>query len=289
MSTPLSRLSRVEEKIRPFLRAPEDPGCELYWIGVPGFPPPVAHRAWLTDFFARFTARLEKQFGIRGEFFLQYKTILDIEKRFRKLSFETFPWPGLSRKPGAPMPNLPTKAELEGALRGEPFDIKKYLPESCFWLRAKLPMLLEEFFGLGGASMFYLKADPETKPPEIPHLEELKKTFPQAQFGKLEDMVKATASLKEKFMPESKKLFGEGLENEPNFVGITYILPLLETNDFFTRPAEEKNKWFELFDVFWRESPVDKGIYIASKIPIEEPLCQVLDSMKEEGKLYPEP
>jgi hypothetical protein len=288
VSTTPSRLSRIEEQIWPFLRSPKDTGCELYWVGVPAFPAPATHRAWLIDFFIRFTAELEKQFQIRGEFFLQYKTIMDIEKRFRQLSFDINPWPGLTRKPGASIPSLPTKEELQAAMQGAPFDIKKYFPDSCFWLRAPLPKLLPDFFGLGGGSMFYLKADPNTKPPQIPHLDELKKTFPQAKFDKLEEMVKSTASLKEKFLPESKKLFGEGLEEEPNYRGITFILPLLETSDFFSRPEEEKKKWFELFDVFWRESPVDKGIYIASKLPIQDTLCQLIESMKEEGKRYPE-
>jgi hypothetical protein len=288
VSTTPSRLSRVEEKIRPFLRAPQDPGCELYWLGVPAFPIPSVQRAWLTDFFARFTKLIDEQFQIRGEFFLQYKTIIDIERRFRQLAFDISPWPGLTRKPDGSMPPPLDKQELQAAIGGAPFDIKKYFPDSCFWLRAPLPKLLEEFFGIGGASMFYLKADPATKPPVIPHLDELKKSFPDARFDKLEEMVKATVSLKEKFMPESKKLFGEGLENEPNYRGITFILPLLETNDFFTRTEEEKKKWFELFDLFWRESPPDKGVYIASKLPIQDSICEVLDSMKEEGKLYPE-
>jgi hypothetical protein len=288
LSTRPSRLSRAEEKIQPFLRSPQDAGCELYWIGVPAFPMPTAHRAWFTDFFTRFSALLEKEAEIRGEFFLQYKTIIDIEKRFRKLAFEILPWHGLTRKPGASIPAPPTKEELEAATHGGAFDIRKHFPDSCFWLRAALPKLMNEFFGLGGASMFYLKADPATKPPAIPHLETLKGSFPEIQFGKLEEMFKATVSLKDKFLPESKKLFGEGLEEEPNFSGITFILPLLETRDFFSRPAEEKEKWFKLFDVFWRESPPDKGVYIASKIPLEDLLYEVLESMKEAGKSYPE-
>jgi hypothetical protein len=289
LSTTRTRLSPIGEKTRPFIRASQDLGCELYWIGVPAFPMPAEHAAWLRDFFSRLTAALEEQFQLRGEFFLQYKTIIPIEKRFRKLALEINPWPGFTRKPGAAVafPDSPSKEKLEAAIHGAPFDITEYFPDACFWLRAPLLKLLQEFFGFGGGAMFYLKPDPGTKPPQIPYLDELKKTCPDVRFDKLEEMLKATCSLKEKFLPESKKLFGKGLEDDPSFPGISFILPLLETSDFFSRPVKEKEKWFQLFGLFWRESPPDKGIYIASKLPLEDLLSAILDSMKEEGKLYP--
>ncbi len=38
MSTTRMRLTPAGENIRPFRRAREEAGCELYWIGVPAFP-----------------------------------------------------------------------------------------------------------------------------------------------------------------------------------------------------------------------------------------------------------
>jgi len=289
MSTTRIRLSAVRDQIRPFVRAREEAGCELYWIGVPAFPIPAEHAAWLCDFLTRLTVAVEKQYELRGEFFLQFKSIAPIEKRFRRLALEINPWPGFSHKPGATVvfPDPPPKEELQAAIQGAPFDVTKYFPDSCFWLRAPLPKLLQEFFGFGGTSMFYLPPDPAAKAPEIPYLDELKKTCPDTRFDKLEEMLKATCSLKEKFLPESKKLFGEGLEDDPAYPGISFILPLLETHDFFTTPPQEKEKWFQLFGLFWRESPPDKGVYIASKLPLEEHIAAILESMKEEGKTYP--
>jgi hypothetical protein len=289
LSTTRTRLTPIGENIRPFRRAREEAGCELYWIGVPAFPMPAEHAAWLRDFLVRLTAAVEKQFELRGEFFFEYKSVGPIEKRFRRLALEVHPWPGLFRKPGSTVvfPDAPPKEKLQAAVQGEPFDITQYFPDSCFWLRAPLAKLLPEFFGFGGASMFYLPPDPGAKPPEIPFREELKILFPSLSLDKLEEITKVTCSLREKFLQQSKELFGVGLEDEPAYPGISFILPLLETHDFFTAPPQEKEKWFQLFGLFWRESPPDKGLYMASKLPLEEHIAAILESMKEEGKIYP--
>ena len=195
MSTPHSRLTRIEEKLLPFLRAPENPDCELYWAGIPAFPAPAAHRAWLIDFFARLTVELEKQFQIRGELFLQYKTIIEIERRFRQLSFDILPWPGLSRKPGASIPAQPTKEELEAAVRGAPFDVRKYFPDSCFWLRAPHPGAAGGVFWSGRhVDVLSQIRSGDQAARNSRTWRSLKKVFPQARFDKLEEMTKATTS-----------------------------------------------------------------------------------------------
>ena len=271
----------------PFVRAGESAGCELFWIGVPAFPAPSAHRAWLAEFITRLNAAVEREFAIRGEFFLQFKTVIDIDRRFRKLALEISPWPGLSRKPGARLPKPPSREQMKAILDGEPYDVRDYFPDSCYWLRANRDKLMAEFFGLGGASMFYLPPDPAAAPPQIPHLEELKETFPHLRFDKLEHMMAVTCSLRESFLGESKKLFGAGLEDEPSWEGISFVLPLLETSDFFTQPTAEKQKWFQLFDIFWRESPPDCGLYIASKRCIEPVITAVVESMIQAGHIHP--
>jgi hypothetical protein len=87
-------------------------------------------------------------------------------------------------------------------------------------------MLLSEFFGLGGSSIYYMKPDPATKPPEIPYLKELGEAFPQLPLSRLKEMLKLTYTQKDGFRAASKALFGTGLESEPEFPGIPYILPL---------------------------------------------------------------
>ncbi len=285
-----NRLEPIPERsVHPFLRAPDLKECELYWISVSGFPPPAAQRTWLLDFFPRLSKMLADEQGLRGEFFFQQKNIVPVEQRFRKLAPELLPKLGLSRRPGAPLPPPPTKDQLEAGVRGEPFDIMSHMPDYCYWMRnPDAPKLIADFFGLGGASMFYLKPDPATTPPDVSVIDELQKAFPQMQWDKLKMMLNAGCASRDPFLAKSKKLFGEGLEADPVYDGLSYILPLLGTGDFFSQPEAERKKWFELFDLFWRESPPDKGIYIASKLPLEDPLHRVLQSMKEEGNVYPE-
>jgi len=264
------------------------PGCELYWISVSTFPPAGAERDWLTDFILRLHKHLAEQHGLRGEFFLQQKSIARIEKRFRKLALDLLPKLGLARRPNAPLPPPPTTEQLRAAVKGEPFDITDHMPDYCYWFHSpNLEMLLTEFFGQSGSLMFYLKPDPATEPPEIPYLKEFEELFPAIPWDKAIAMMQAGFAMKDGFLQKSKQLFGEGLQQEPEYEGYAYIVPLLSTADFFNQPETERKKWFELFDVFWRESPADKGIYIASKLPVEKALQQILESMKEEGKPYP--
>jgi hypothetical protein len=105
--------------------------------------------------------------------------------------------------------------------------------------------------------------------------------------AKMEALIRAGMAMKDGFLAKSKELFGAGLEEEPEYEGYSYIVPLLETKDFFTQPPATRQRWFELFDVFWRESPTDEGIYIASSLPLKSLLIQVVQSMKEAGAIYP--
>jgi hypothetical protein len=277
-----------EAELRPFIRSPQDPDCELYWISVPLFPAGAGSRSWLIDFFVRLDTALMEHCQIRGEFFLQFKTVGQVEKRFRKLAPQLFPQIGLSRRPNAPLPRPPTLEQLQAAMDGAAFDVTAHYPDYCFWLRhPEVASLLKEFFGIGGSAMYYLKPDPATKPIEIPYWKELCSLMPQMPAGKMEALIRAGLAMKDGFLPKSKELFGAGLEDEPEYDGFSYILPLLETRDFFTHPPASRQKWFELFDVFWRESPADEGIYIASSAPLESLLIQIVQSMKKEGNVYP--
>ncbi len=272
----------------PFVKAESYADCELLWIGVPAFPMPSAHRAWLIEFILRFTQAAQTGIAVRGEFFLEFKTVIELERTFRRLVIETAPWAGLSRRPNTVPPGAPDRKRLEDISKGAPYDVKEFFPDSCFWLRGDLAKLLGEFFGYGGGSMFYLPPDPAAAPPKIPYMDELKLTFPQIDFAKLNHITNVTSGLREKFLTESKNLFGAGLEQEPSWEGISFILPLLETSDFFTQPEAERKKWFQLFDLFWRESPADKGLYLASKKPLLELLRPVVNEMMEAGHFHPD-
>ena len=46
--------------------------------------------------------------------------------------------------------------------------------------------------------------------------------------------------------------------------------------------------WLELFPVYMRESPEDKGFLLATSLDVEEDLVEMLREMREEGWTYPE-
>jgi hypothetical protein len=292
-----SKDERKRERMRPLqtakdllpLRKASVSDCHLYWIPVSAWPVPTREREWLLLFLAQTNTLMETSRGLRGEFFLDYWTAREVERPLLKNAIELLPFPGLARRPGAPLPKAPTGDELQEAGHGDRgFDMAKHTPTYCYWFMNKdFNRLLPLFFGHGGVSMIYLAPDPGTIPPKIPYREEISELFPGLPLEKLEAMNAATAAMNDGFLAKSKALFGVGLEDEPQYEGLPFIVPLLETADFSRQPEEERKKWFELFQFHWRESPVDRGIFLASKLDIEEGLIELLKKMKEEGHVYP--
>ena len=284
--TPIDR----NEELYPCRRAYALTKCFLYWIPVSGFPAPSQQRQWLLEFFERLGPLLKREAGLRSEVFFQYKTVPEVEPAFRKTATEFSPFIGLSRKPGAELPRYPTEEDLALVAKGErKFDLKEWAPDYCFWFLNKAgKRQRQEFLGYGGLSHIFLKPDPSTTPPQLPISRAARKKYEVLRLSQLEEMMVSACALKDGFLAKSKQLFGAGLEADPQFPGIPYILPQLATVDFFNQPDEECNKWFELFDVYVRESVEDDGILMASKLDFEESLVSLITQMRAEGMEYPE-
>ena len=62
---------------------------------------------------------------------------------------------------------------------------------------------------------------------------------------------------------------------------------MLSSEDFFSASPEAIEAWFTLFQVYWRESPEDRGILLASKLDLEQDLEELLQAMRDEGLEYP--
>jgi hypothetical protein len=82
-------------------------------------------------------------------------------------------------------------------------------------------------------------------------------------------------------------MFGEGLENDPQLKPLLFVLPQLGTPEFLNQ-TDKAVQCFQLFDFYIRESPVDNGIIIASKMDCEEYLIKLVRAMNREGLEYPE-
>ncbi len=92
--------------------------------------------------------------------------------------------------------------------------------------------------------------------------------------------------MKAPFLKQSKEMFASDLEDDPQYPGLLYTLHLLSSEDFFATSTDEIERWFQLFQIYWRESPEDKGIVLASKADIEGDLEDVLLDMRESGLEY---
>jgi hypothetical protein len=77
------------------------------------------------------------------------------------------------------------------------------------------------------------------------------------------------------------------LEDSPAYPGFAFIIPSLESKDFFQQPEADVNKWFELFDVYLHENTADQGILLAAREEIDSTLIEIVQKMKEEDLQYP--
>ena len=286
-----------EESLYPWYRAPELERCFLYWIPVVSFPVPSDQVAWQMEFFDRLVGRLRSASGLRPEVFLQFqaateeKTAATLQKR----AVEFHPLLGFSRRPGAPLPKFPGNEEVKRDqalyLRGEKsLDVKQIMAGYCYWFLNKADhQQREAFLGQGGLTMIFLKPDPKTAVPPLVHFSSyVRRTNPAFQVMDVDRFVAGVFALTDGFLARSKKLFGAGLEDEAVFPGIPFILPLLESADFFRQSDEECGKWFELFDVYMNESPNDMGLVLASKQDLDQDLLDILRQMRHEGLEYPD-
>jgi hypothetical protein len=300
-STPADR----SKELLPWRHAPKLTKCKLYWLPITSFPVPVAQRVWLLQFLERWTEIMKADFQLRTEVFLQYKIVHpNLSKPLLNTMMDFIPIMGLGRKPGeSATPAFPSKEEIEAMTksmfdtlkREEPFilpDATKYMPDYSYWFVGKASKEQRDlFFGHSGMTLAFLKADPKTTLPPFPISPALRKKLPVLQNIDIEKSRAQAASLADSFLAKSKELFGAGLDSEPQTKGIPFVLPILDTADFFSQSEKVVDDLFQLFEVYIRESPADRGILLAFKTDrtdMEEALIELLKAMKEEGLLYPE-
>jgi hypothetical protein len=281
------RLSRTPE-LSPWRRAWSLAHCFLYWMPVSAFPLQPSERTWLMAFLDRLIASLSTHFGLRPEIFLQSNMAEVLRTPFMKTARQFTPTIGWVRRPGTKPRPMPTKEELQAAIKSkERIDVSELTPPTCYWFLKKAEKAQRQtFLGYGGLSIHFLKPDPKTTPPALPFPDAIRAHFGQLPMAALENLLAAASATKDGFLSKSKELFGLGLEDQMGFEGIPYILPQLRSEDFFSQPKEECEKWFQLFDVYVIESPVDQGILLASKTDLELQLSELLVQMREEGLNY---
>jgi hypothetical protein len=288
-----SRLTPLESKrdLRPWVRAPGLTHLFLYWMPVSGFPVPDFQRLWLLEFLNRFSDLLSKKHELRAEVFLKFKLIYpDLLDLFLKTSREFYPMLGLGRQPDAQLPPIPKIEDLQALIDGrEQFDFGKYMGDYCYWFLNKCEKRQREvFLGNGATLTLFLKRDKATTAPKLPFTPELRAKSEVLRKLDPDRLIGRAFALKDMFLAESKRVFGGGLEHEAQFKALLFVVPILKSQDFFSEPPEESGKWFQVFDIYINESPVDRGILMAFKSDFEEDLIALLETMRGEGLLYPE-
>jgi hypothetical protein len=285
----LQPLDRSAE-IKPWRRAEQLTRCFLYWLPMTGPPIRAEQKQWILVFMDRLEEFLAKEHGLRSEVFLQVKVIYpNLTDLFTKMSFELCPMMGLSRVPGGRLPAPVTMEEVVIPLqKGEKqFDFKEFCGDYCFWFTEKLPKVQRQhFFGFGGMTTIYLPPDPKTKAPPV----RLSPKIRQRPFFKQFDVDRIQArsyAMTDAFHAKSKQLFGKGLEDNAQWPGIFFVVPLLSATHFFQCPDDECSSWFDLFGVYVNESPDDKGLILASKIDLDDFLVEQMRKMSDEKLVYP--
>jgi hypothetical protein len=286
------RLSTVVRppQLKPWRKAPDVP-FHFYWMPVSAFPTTFERKRWMVGFFEQFGETLRTRFNLAAEVFLHHKSVVADQASFVGNARKFRPMIGLARRPGSSsLPVFPAMEELQRlAKSGEIIDMTKYVGDLCHWFTMKLEREQRAIYqGCGGLSLIYRKPDPKVKPPEIPIPPQFRARMDFLKTIDLDAMLKGAFALTDEFLAKSKALFGKGLEQEPLYEALLYIVPLWTANDLFALTAPEIEAAFGLFDVYVRESPEDDGVLMASRTDFEKPMVQAIIALRQQGLLYPE-
>jgi hypothetical protein len=263
---------------------------------VAGVPVLFRQRQWCLRFARLLREKIVLLTGAQANLFLQMKVVQpDLADPFIRNATRFVPLLGLSRRRGASLPALPDEKYIEQLQQGKiKYDHKSLQPDYCYWfLYPETDEQMHLFFGHGGMMTIFAPASEEEKPlkPFIPP-----GVAKHPQFAalladnRLEKMTDSVMRMKSPFFPKTKTIFGRGLEEDLQFPGLKFVVPLLSVEDFLEAKPEEVEEWFTVFDVVFTESPKDKGLIIASRLDIDldETMTEIIESMKDSGDTYPE-
>ena len=292
-----SRLEPVKERgLLPWVKAQNAVNCHLYWMPAGGPSMPFAQRQWALRFQKKLRERIMAETETLPHLFLQMKVVYpDLADVFIRSATRFSPLTGLSRARGAAIPALPDAEYVERLRQGkETYDHKALQPDYCYWfLRDEVEEQTHLFFGYGGLMTMFAKSQEGERPalPTIPAGVAAHPTFaPLLAGNSVEKLRNSLVRLASPFFAQSKAVFGKGLENELQYEGLKFIVPLFAAQDFLDAKAAEVEEWFTVFDVVLTESPLDKGLLLASKhdLDLDEMLTDILTEMDAAADRYPE-
>lgn len=287
--TPAQYVGTHQDRYAPWVRATTVEDTCILWLPVQGFPMRWEEKRWILAFLRRFATLAEARLKVRQEVFLHYATATSPEclDRFRAYVQRCQILLGLSRGPGEAMTGLPEMHKVEAELKeGKGIDLAKWSSDYALWFQNKgAPEQEQLFLGEGGLCSIFLPADPATTPPPLPFTPKLRAALPVFQRFDVDATLSGVMALNDKFLPASKEMFGKGIEFDPDTVG--FVLPRFDSGHLIWASAEERATWFQLFDIYLRESPKDNGMLLAFRKDLSGPLLEALHGLDEDGLLYP--
>ena len=278
--------------LHPFVRADSATDCSIYWCGVREFPVNAYERTWFLEFLVRLASHLKQTQKLREQNFLQNKFLLpDLMDLFVKRAEEYVPIIGMTLIPGTEPIKIPDAEQMRKEAQKDidakrPLDPARWMPDYAhLFLDPDTTAQRADFFGYGGMLGLYLKPDPrQIEPlPELPRIFTTHPAFSPAMFKQHQ----MSLAFQDPWLMQSKEVFGEPFKDSSSFDGLPFILPLLTSASLLDATADERKRWFELFDGYWIESKPDKGLLLVLKAPdFDLELVELLDQMRLDGYTF---
>jgi hypothetical protein len=234
------------------------------------------------------------------------------------------PLAGQSRRTQKREQAIPVPKDIDDMAKGKkqyvPYD---YVPETAYWfLSREHRELRERYLGYGGLSMLYRKPDDNSAPPAAswpahvpliipkflrrdPNMSALLEEFDLKAMNKVpaflrnqpgmkpvfstlkaDKLQERAESLQSSFGAKSKEIFGDGMPRDLTFEGLPFLLPQFTTQDFFASTEAKIRNWFEVFDIYIRESPEDQGVILGCKDNLTSTIAGIIKQMRNDGYHY---
>lgn len=282
-----ARLSHPDSIVSPFLRAKSIEDIAVYWMPVRCFPIPEQQLLWINEFQGLLDAELAAD-ALRPELFLQFKSLFpDLLDSFLKSAQDNQPFTGVGLHFSKGLPKPLTMSALETEIKkGGMINVNQWMMDYCHWFLTKRAQQQRElFFGRGGMCTLWIDASAGEKSSlEVPRIMKTHPLFRQANF---EEKLAGIYSLKDPFLADLKKVFGEPFQNEPSYPGMLFVLPLFDSDSLLASTAEQRKVWFNIFRGYLIESVADEGILLAVSDPeFDMRLISILDKMNAAGHTY---
>ena len=271
--------------LKPWRKAEQLVHVQLYWLPVRAFPYPSAERDWIFRFIEEFSRQIATLLQLEPEFMIRGSALAgQRQEQFAAAGRKHFPIAGLCRNPDEPIKRTPTLEDLKPVQRDEKeFRMSDYTPEYCYWFAARrVPDALREFGGLGGASLVFHSPDPGGLPPDMPPIQAFAGD-PHLGPDKLQSYMSMVSALRASFLPRTKAVFGKGLESDPRFENIPFVLPRWNAAIYTGARPELVTEWLSVFPIQIIESSEDGGLLLASAHNLDDLLKSISASLESKG------